>query len=556
MFICVHLWFNGMSLAEPMPSVPELSPRSARFLRAAFGFAVAAFGWLRFSENTADNDLWGHVLYGQRVLALGRLEHTEVLSWTAAGQPWINHEVFSEIFLGLVHRLAGGTGLWLTMLALAVVTVAIALRAGGGRDQRQQLAALGLFAVSINIIALGYAVRPQLFTMLGFVTLLVLLQRFFLGQFHWGLAVPWLFAAWTNLHGGYFAGWIIVLLAVVVEGAAALWPSLTQKLRLASPAAIHWWLPPAMAVTTTVALALNPWGFELVRWTFQTLLLPRPQISEWQPQGLTAGAGAFYLLVALSASAWLGSRLPRRPWAAATLVMLAVMAALQLRHAPLFALANLMLTPPHLWDALRRLAPRCAGLIALLRRRLVTLGLAIALSATGAACLAASLAPPREHPFTIEVPRDTYPVAAIDFMRSSQLTGRTLTFFDWGQQVLWELPDNPVSFDGRLDTVYPAAIRDAHWRFYAGEAPGPGLDVAAAEIALLPTSSGGVALLQRAGWSLVYRDPLATVLVQTPANYSALAGLSLPVQAGRAAVHGRAPFPDTLPFLATDRRSR
>lgn len=539
-----------------MPSVPESPPLADRFLPAAFGFAVAALAWLRFSENTADNDLWGHVLYGQRVLALGHLEHTEVLSWTAAGQPWINHEVFAEIFLGLVHRLTGGTGLWLAMLALAAVTVAIALRAGGGRDRRRQLAALGLFAVSINFIALGYAVRPQLFTMLAFVVLLVLLRRFFNGQFHWGLAVPWLFAAWTNLHGGYFAGWIIVLLAVGTEGAAALRPALIQRLRFAPPVPVRWWLPPAMAITTTVALALNPWGFELVRWTFQTLLLPRPQISEWQPPGLTAGALAFYLLVALSASAWVGSRLPRRPWEAATLLMLAVMAALQQRHAPLFALANLMLTPPHLWDALRRLAPHCAGLIALRRRRLVAHGLAIALCAAGAAALAASLAPPREHPFTIEVPRDIYPVAAIEFMRSHQLTGRTLTFFDWGQQVLWELPDNPVSFDGRLDTVYPAAIREAHWRFYAGGAPGSGLDVAAAAVALLPTSSGGVALLQRAGWSLVYRDPLAAVLVQTPADHSALAGLSLPVQAGRTATQGRVPFPDALSPLATDRRPR
>jgi len=183
-------------------------------------------------------------------------------------------------------------------------------------------------------------------------------------------------------------------------------------------------------------------------------------------------------------------------------------------------------------------------------------GLAAALLATGAGCLAASLAPIREHPFTIAVPRDTYPVAAIDFMRRHQLTGRTLTFFDWGQQVLWELPLNPVSFDGRLDTVYPDEIRDAHWRFYAGETPGPGLKPAEAEVALLPSSSGGVDLLRQSGWSLVYRDPLAAVLVQTRARFSALAGLSLPVQGGRAAVQGCAPFPVAPPVLATARRPR
>src|SRR5690242_4869908 len=94
----------------------SLADRAAGWLRAGLGFAVTAFVWWRMSENTADNDLWGHVLYGQRMLHLGGLETTETLSWTAAGQPWINHEVLAEIALGLTHRLAGGTGLWVLMM--------------------------------------------------------------------------------------------------------------------------------------------------------------------------------------------------------------------------------------------------------------------------------------------------------------------------------------------------------------------------------------------------------------------------------------------------------
>ena len=194
-------------------------------MRTAFGFAVAALAWLRFSENTADNDLWGHVLYGQRALLLGGLEHTEVLSWTAAGLPWINHEVWAEIFFGAIHRLAGGTGLWLAMLGLAAVTVIPAWRAGAGRDPARRLAALGLLAISINSIALGYAVRPQLFTMLFLVLLLLALRAWFGGRERWGWTVPIGFAAWANLHGGYFAGWILLLGAVGAEVVVRVWPA-------------------------------------------------------------------------------------------------------------------------------------------------------------------------------------------------------------------------------------------------------------------------------------------------------------------------------------------
>jgi len=35
-------------------------------LKLSLVLATLSFAWLRFSDNTVDNDLWGHVLYGQR----------------------------------------------------------------------------------------------------------------------------------------------------------------------------------------------------------------------------------------------------------------------------------------------------------------------------------------------------------------------------------------------------------------------------------------------------------------------------------------------------------
>ena len=518
-----------------------------RALGWAFFFAVLAFAWLRFSDNTADNDLWGHVLYGQRNWSAGRIERTETLSWTAAGAPWINHEVAAEVVLGLVHRQAGGSGLWLFMVAMAAVTTGWAALAGRGRNPLQRWTALALFAASVNFIALGYAVRPQLFTMLALVALLATLRRFLDGQVRWGFLVPPLFACWVNLHGGFLAGWLLLLAACALETAARL-----RLLPISGPSSGRAARVPAIAlvaVGSTLALALNPWGFHLIGWTIETLRLPRPQITEWQMMPLSAAGAPFYIVLGVSTAAWLFSREPRRVWEAAALALLGLMSILHQRHAPLFGLVNLMLTPPHLADAARRLAPRCAGLLAAIRRPLTQFAAIGALGASGVVCLVASVSAPREHPFTIEVPRDTYPVAAIGFICTHQLAGNTITFFDWGEQVLWELPDNPVSFDGRLDTVYSPEIMDAHWRLYAGEAPGPALDLSRAELALLPTGSAGVSWLRNAGWTLVYSDPLASVLLRDPAHYPALATIALPVSGGLQAVRGRAPFPDAPPRL-------
>jgi hypothetical protein len=524
---------------------------AARFLAWAFLAAVLAFAWLRFSDNTVDNDLWGHVLYGQRSLAAGATARTDTLSWTAAGLPWINHEAFAELVLGFVHRQAGGAGLWLFMMTLAAGTVAWAAFSGAGRDPEQRWLTLALLGASVNFIALGYAVRPQLFTMLALVALLFSLRRFLSGRLAWGCVLPPLFAAWVNFHGGYLVGVALLLLAAVLEIVSLVLPDFTRVLKFAPPP----WRPGSLriagvAVVSILALALNPWGFGLVRWTIETVLLPRPRISEWQAMGLTAANAPFYFVLAVSVASWLASRRPRRLWEAAGLALLAILALNHQRHAPLFGLANLMLTPPHLVDAFKQLVSRLPTLPVLARKPALQWLAGGALAVASVVCLHDSVAPPRQHPFTLEVEKDVFPVAAIAFMHEHGLAGNTVTFFDWGQEVLWELPDNPVSFDGRLDTVYPGAVMEAHWDLYAGRRLDPALALDRAETALLPTGSGGVDLLRHAGWKTVYRDPLATVLVKSPAHFPQLSTLQLPVLAGPAAVTGRVDFPATPPQLA------
>ena len=74
-----------------------------RALKLAFCLAVVLFAVFHFAENTADPDLWGHVLFGQRMLNQSSIDTVEPFSWTAAGHPWINHEVLAEIALGSAH---------------------------------------------------------------------------------------------------------------------------------------------------------------------------------------------------------------------------------------------------------------------------------------------------------------------------------------------------------------------------------------------------------------------------------------------------------------------
>ena len=522
-------------------------------LPAAFIFAVAAFAWWRFSDNTADNDLWGHVLYGQRMLALGQVEKTDPFSWTAAGAPWINHEVLAEVAMGWVHRLAGGTGLWLLALAAAALTLGLALREAR-RDTREPglgLTQAALLAASTNGIALGFSVRPQLFTMLALVVLLSQMRALHDGRRWPLLTLPLLVLVWINTHGGVLAGLLLLGLATAVTLVQQWVPGpVTRRFFAAPPRDLLPRFAVALALCGLASLA-TPWGAASLRWLVTSVGYTRPEITEWQATPFDFAHAAFWAVAAGSIVAWLSSRRERRAWEATALAMLLAIAWRHQRHIPLFCLANLVLTPPHLLDLLQRIGARATSLRSAMRFTGVRLTATVVLLGAGAAALAASVVSPRQHPWTIEVERGLFPCAALRFLQDHPVEGNLLVFFDWGQQAMWVLPHNPVSFDGRFDTVYPRALIEAHWRFYRGEPVDSAvLDPAHAEIALLPTGSGGVAMLRSAGWTLVYADPLASVLVQTLPPHRSLADLSLPVQAGAAAVRGRDLFPRERSALA------
>src|SRR5204862_223253 len=95
-----------------LPALTLLGREPAERLRRALLVALLLAGVLVFATiDRADPDLWGHVRYGQDVLASGHLPATATYTYTAASQPWINHENLSEIAFAFVADHAGGTGL-------------------------------------------------------------------------------------------------------------------------------------------------------------------------------------------------------------------------------------------------------------------------------------------------------------------------------------------------------------------------------------------------------------------------------------------------------------
>jgi hypothetical protein len=532
-----------------------MAGRVSAALKWLFCASVLALALYQFSENTADPDLWAHTLVGEHILLTGKLQNTEPYSWTARGTPWINHELLAEMSLGAAHLLAGGTGILLLKMLVGFLAFGIALKVGAGDltwPQRAVPWAVG--ALAVVEISYGFAARPQIFTVLGLAIEFWLLRQITRGRMWWALALPVLFALWVNTHGGVLAGLAVLTVTALAAAAQWLWPKwpdLAVKLPVESVSArsvVALWLS---CVLCTGALWVNPYGWELIRWTISGVvwLHQRTELEEWHPTPLDWNHTALFVLALLALISFALSRRRRALWEIAVCAGLALFAFRSVRHTPLFAIAALAFVPPHLADVIDRFRDQFLGLEEFMQRRGVQCAAMVLLALTTVGECAGTFLLHKEHPLTMEVPRSQYPLSAIAFIRAHELRGNLLVFFDWGEQCLWELPDCAVSIDGRWETCYPRDLIPEHWKFYSGQPVDRKiLDIEKADLALLPANlAGALALARLPGWQAVYYDSLAVVLVREPRRFPKLASEKLPVAGPADAAQGRAPFPEGRP---------
>lgn len=526
-------------------------------LQLWFCAAVLALAIFQFSENTVDPDMWGHVVFGQQMLHSHAIPKTDIYSWTAYGHPWINHEWVAEILLAWFYTAWGGVGILLLKMVVGLASFAVCLRLGAqGLAWPARFLAWGFAALAVVEISYGFAARPQIFTALFTALELLLLERIHAGKRLWALALPVLFLIWINTHGGVLAGYGLLGLAAGATTVQLAWHRLRNTpARLSPNGAAHksgaitvlsLWLA---VIASGAAMLCNPWGWGLLRWLVGSVLWLRPQIAEWNPPPLNWNHAAFFFVLALSAFAWTFTRRPRVLWELAACGAFAFLGLRAVRNTPLFCLVALALAAPHLASAVGKFRRHLEHLEDFGRgnsfQKAAAVLLAVAIIGIGVATFKLH----KENPLTMEAPRSEYPVAAVDFLREHHLNGRMLTFFDWGEMVIFRLPNCLVSMDGRLDTCYSRELIDAHWKLYNGESFDPKtLDIDQAELALLPVNlAGTAALARRPGWTVIYYDNLAAILARDVGQFPQLRPLSLPVVGEKSAVLGRAPFPKHSP---------
>lgn len=284
----------------------------------------------------ADNDCWWHVKSGKVIVEQGLPTH-DVFSFTAADHEWHNHEWLAQVLMWKVWEAGEATRLggWrAVILAIGVCVWAFCaiLYFLAGRLTRNWWLALLLALLALDFGRRTYYPRPPVMSNVLLAALLLLVvgvyQRWW-GR-RWLLLIPPAFALWSNLHGAWMAG-AVVLVAFVVQDSALHF--LRRAPRFAglpeSPVPLWWWY--ALAPVTVLATFANPSGWRLYELPVRVMGEPqlverigelRPPLLQFYPNLLLFLAVFLCALLFVVWSAWRDPRWrPRLPlWAGEWLV--------------------------------------------------------------------------------------------------------------------------------------------------------------------------------------------------------------------------------------------
>jgi hypothetical protein len=471
----------------------------------------------------ADPDLWGHIRFGQLVLASGHLPAANTYSYSAPGYLWRDPEWLAEAMLAFFYSYFGTIGLKLFKLACTGLTVSmIALAIAETRASiRIQLVVLTVAGIAL-IPMMQF--RPQLFTFILLSALMLLLARdTFRVRDGMIWIAPALFALWANTHGGVAAGLAAIMLYAGVRGIE----DLASGNGFRSTVRLGW-----VSLASAAATLISPYGYG--NWVAVARAIGNPMtramISEWQPllfnmeqvwhksPGTVMNYGAVVILP-LALALCLMMR-PRGGDSAliAISALMAVGAWLSVRNMALAVIATVVPLCRHLHILVESGRPYEAWRGQPRGRSNEVLAYVLAVLILFQSGLVS-----RSLPANVAMPK-----GAVDFLQQHGLRGNLLGDFGWGDYLIWRMaPGSKVFIDGRYDFAYPMRVITDYFDFkFDGPRAAVVLESYPHDYVLITPASPVRAMMERRhDWKLIYSDRDALLFARADSAAARISGV-------------------------------
>ena len=474
-----------------------------------------------------DCDTGWHIRTGEWILAHHAVPARDIFSFSKPGEAWFAWEWLAEVIFAWVNRHGGLATLALFSIVLLSVTFTLLFRQV--RRQSNAVVAILVTILAAAASSIHWLARPHLFTLLFLVLYYAALERVRSGRTHLGgvplLAIlPVATILWTNLHGGFFVGIVLIGSYGVGEVLRVLFAAGDSGRGPRLVAAAKYF---ASALACLAASLINPYTYHLHVHVVEFLRDPyQPTIiMEFLSLNFHHPIAIFFecmLLLSCLASFW---HITRGSFTEPViLLMWAHGALLSSRNIPIFMIlaappvgmalgAWLQLLPE--WNVagwLRR-AVQKFNTVAAETTETDSIGRLHLVSALGVAVVAALLYAP--HPpkkFRAEFDPDRYPAGAMEVLKRDP-SARVFTFDQWGDYMIYRLyPRARVFMDGRFDYYgddFEKATNDVLNVRYGWEKT---LGRYGVDTVLLPPSAPLTgALKESSRWRVVYDDGIALV---------------------------------------------
>jgi len=414
----------------------------------------------------SDCDTGWHIRTGEWILAHHAVPYRDLFSYSKPDSIWYAWEWLADVVFAGLNKIGGLAAVSLFAMLLIAVTFALVFRLARRKSN-------AVLAITVTVLAMAgssihWLARPHLYTLLFAVIILSALDRVRDGHtkvagIPWLVLLPVLTVLWSNLHGGFPVGMVLIsvfgvaellrfLLAAGGEGRAAVFAQAGKYF--------------LSALACLAASLLNPYTYHLHVHVWQYLRDPylSERIMEFLSVSFHHPIAIFFetmLAGGVLAAAWYAKRgnyaepLLFLLWAHAALLSARNIPIFMIVVAPMVAAAadagmrNLAAAPVAAW--LRNLTARINRVM---RETSETdaIGRWHLASLAGVALVAALLYAP--HPpkgFRAEFDPTRYPADAVSALRQYP-AARVFTFDQWGDYLIYRLyPRSRVFVDGRSD---------------------------------------------------------------------------------------------------------
>jgi tetratricopeptide (TPR) repeat protein len=172
---------------------------------------------VHLNKEIRDLDIWLHIKTGEQIVLNKIIPLKDIFSFTMEGKEWINHEWMFQALSFVCYDKLGSDGLIYMQNAVFILIFFIIFFAGL-RNRNFLFLSVSLYIFLLNS-SYRFTVRPDMFSMLFLALFIIILSK----KTNYLYAIPLLQILWTNFHGFFLLGPIVVLIFCICERKNKLW---------------------------------------------------------------------------------------------------------------------------------------------------------------------------------------------------------------------------------------------------------------------------------------------------------------------------------------------